>query len=147
MKIFKYLTNGVILIIIALMHTQLVVSPEGCGKQLHKFAETAFFNISNGIAQLPFEAGKTDFETFAAFWFFYWGLFIIPIGLFVHAIEIKYKILPHSFTISYLIFIIMGAYMVPNSGMTFIMLPHATYMLVRNYIKAKRLKAKYSNAE
>jgi hypothetical protein len=30
--------------------------------------------------------------------------------------------------------------MIPNSGMTFLMLPHAIYMLVSNYLKAGRLK-------
>lgn len=136
MKIFKKITNGILLVIIGIMHTQLVVSSGGCGKQFIKFSEAYFFKISSGLDQLPAVAGKTDFETFACFWFFYFGIFLIPLGLLVHSIEKSKKNLPHSFTISYLIFILIGCYMIPKSGMTFFMLPHALYMLVSNYFKA-----------
>ncbi|HOI27393.1 MAG TPA: hypothetical protein PKZ15_08105, partial [Paludibacteraceae bacterium] len=73
MKILRKVTNGILLIIIGILHTQLVVSPDGCGKQFFKFSESYFFKISSGLDQLPAEVGKTDFETFATFWFFYFG--------------------------------------------------------------------------
>ena len=136
MKIIKRITNGIILVILGVMHTQYAMS--SFSKQFLKFSETYFFNISRGMDELPAEPGKTNFETFAAFWFFYWGIIIIPIGLLVHSVEKDKRVLPHYFTISYLIVIIIGSYMVPKSGMTFFMLPHAIYMLARNYLKIRK---------
>ncbi|MCK9155494.1 MAG: DUF6463 family protein [Paludibacteraceae bacterium] len=138
MKILQKVTNGILLVIIGILHTQLVVSPDGCGKQFFKFSESYFFKISSGLDQLPAEVGKTDFETFATFWFFYFGILIIPLGLLVHSIEKSKKTLPHSFTISYFIVVLIGCYMIPKSGMTFFMLPQAIYMLVSNYLKARK---------
>ncbi len=60
MKIFKKITNGILLVIIGIMHTQLVVSSGGCGKQFIKFSESYFFKISSGLDQLPAVAGKTE---------------------------------------------------------------------------------------
>jgi hypothetical protein len=139
MKIIKQITNGVLLIIIGLMHTYCAVSSSGCGIQFQKFSQSYFFKISKGAAEFPAMAGKTDFETHAAFWFFYFGILIIPLGLLVHSIEKDRKILPSSFTISYLIVVLIGCYMVPNSGMTFFMLPQAIYMLVSNYLKNRKV--------
>jgi len=138
MKLINKISNGVVLIIIGIMHTQYGISSSGFPKQFKEFSEKWFFKISNGTSELPAEIGKTDFETFAAFWFFYFGILLFPLGLLIHYIEINKKILPHSFTISYLIVILIGCYMIPNSGMTIFMLPHAIYMLVRNYLKAKK---------
>jgi len=39
---------------------------------------------------------------------------------------------------SYLIMVLLGCYMIPDSGMTRFMLPHALYMLISNSIKAKK---------
>lgn len=141
MKIFKKITNGILLVIIGLLHTRLVVTADGYGAQFLNFSRSCFFRISGGLNELPAATGKTDFETFAAFWFFYFGILIIPLGLLVHAIEKKGQALPQSFTVSYLIVVAIGAYMVPASGMTYIMLPHAIYMLVSNWLK-NRNKAK-----
>jgi hypothetical protein len=138
-NILNKITNGILLIIIGLLHTKLVVSADGCGAQFSNFAKTNFFRICGGLNELPAEPGKTNFEAFAAFWFFYFGILIIPLGLLVHAIERKYKVLPHSFTISYLVVVLVGAYMIPASGMTYIMLPHAVYMLATNFYKVKKL--------
>jgi succinate-acetate transporter protein len=130
-----------LLIVIGMLHTKLVVSSDGCGKQFMKFSESYFFKICGGLNELPATVGKTNFEVFASFWFFYFGIFLIPLGLLVHSIEKEKRILPHYFTISYLIFVLIGCYMVPNSGMTLIMLPHAIYMLLSNYIKARKRMA------
>jgi len=143
MTILKKITNGILLILIGILHTSLAVSPEGGGKQFLNAAKSHFFKISGGSDELPLEVGKTDLETLAFFWFFYFGLFLIPLGLLVHSIEKNKRILPYSFTISYLIFVLVGSYMIPNSGMTIIMLPHAIYMLIISHIKIK--KAKFSN--
>jgi len=144
MKILNKITNGILLIVIGIMHSHMAFSPDGLGNQFLKFSNTYFFNISSGLDELPAEIGKTNFETFAAFWFFYFGILLIPLGLLVHSIEKDGRILPHYFTVSYLIFVLLGCYMIPNSGMTIIMLPHAIYMLVRNYLRAKAISKKHS---
>ncbi len=136
MKILKKVTNGIILIILGVMHTSLGISPDAFGKQFQEFSKTYFFKISSGMEELPAMTGVTNYETFAAFWFLYFGILLIPLGLLVHSIEKKGKLLPSSFTISYLVIVLTGCYMVPNSGMTFFMLPHAIYMLVSNFKKA-----------
>jgi len=145
MKIINKITNGIILIVIGILHSKLAFSPEGFGNQFLKFSKTYFFKISSGLDELPAEIGKTNFETFAAFWFFYFGLLLIPLGLLVHSIEKDGRTLPHYFTVSYLIFLLLGCYMVPNSGFTIIMLPHAIYMLVRNYLRAKKISKNLSS--
>jgi hypothetical protein len=122
------------------MHTQLAFSPDGFGLQFRKFTESYFFNISKGVNELPARVGVTDFESGTAFWFFYFGILLIPIGLLVHSFERKNKILPHSFTISYLIVVLVGCYMIPLSGMTFFMLPHAVFMAIQNFIRSKKIK-------
>jgi hypothetical protein len=142
MKFLKKITNGIMLIAIGLLHTQFVVSSDGFGNQFLKFSGSNFFKISGGLDELPAIVGKTNFEAFAAFWFFYCGILLIPLGFLVHSIEKDKRILPHYFTISYIVFVLIGSYMVPNSGMTFIMLPHAIYMLVSNFIKAKKMRKK-----
>ena len=138
MKLIKQITNGIILIAIGLLHTYCALSSSGFGKQFQEFSKSYFFKISSGLDEFPAMAGKTNFETFAAFWFFYFGILIIPLGVLVHSIEKDKKILPHSFTISYLVVVLIGCYMVPKSGMTFFMLPHAIYMLVSNSFKARK---------
>ena len=141
MKIFKKITNGIILIIIAVLHTSLAISPEGGGKQFLNAAKSYFFRISGGSAELPIDPEKTNLEMLTFFWFFYFGLLLIPLGLFIHSIERKKGILPYSFTVSYLIFVLVGSYMIPNSGMTIFMLPHAIYMLIINCIKKRNKKS------
>ena len=138
MKIFKKITNGIILIIIALFHTSLAISPEGGGRQFFDAAKSYFFCISGGRDELPIEPGKTNLEMLTFFWFFYFGLLLIPIGLLIHSIERNKGILPYSFTVSYLIFVLIGSYMIPNSGMTILMLPHAIYMLIINCVKKRK---------
>ena len=139
MKFFNKITNGILLIIIGALHTKLVLSSDGFGGQFREFSKIYFYKISSGLDQLPAQIGHTNFETFAAFFFFYFGIFMIPLGLLVHSIEKAKNVLPNSFTISYLVFVLLGCYMIPNSGMTFIMLPHAIYMLVRNYFKTRKI--------
>jgi len=138
MKIIKKITNGILLIIIGIMHTQFVFSSGGFQRQILLFSKSYFYNVNNGMKELPASLGHTNFESFAAFWFLYFGIFLIPIGLLVHSIENRKQFLPHSFTVSYIVIVLLGCYMVPNSGITIFMLPQALYMLISNSIKVKK---------
>jgi hypothetical protein len=142
MKIFRKITNGILLIVIAILHTRLAISQEGGGTQFLNAAKKCFFKISGGMDELPITSGKTDLEMLTFFWFFYFGLLLIPIGLLVHSVEKNKGVLPYSFTVSYLIFVLVGSYMIPNSGMTVLMLPHAIYMLTINCIRSRKAKIK-----
>lgn len=126
------ITNGILLIAIGIMHTKLAVSSDGFGSQFQTFSQKNYFQISSGLAQLPAVHGKCDFESAAAFWFFYFGIMLIPMGMLVHTIERKREKLPKLFLFCYFSVVIIGAYMIPNSGMTYIMFPHALYMLLTN---------------
>ncbi|MGL1885577.1 MAG: DUF6463 family protein [Reichenbachiella sp.] len=138
MKIASKINNGILLIVIGLLHTQFTLSAGGFGIQFLEFSKAGFFNISPGMDELPALAGHTNFETFSAFWFFYFGILLIILGLLIHTIEKNKITLPLSFTISYFIMVLVGVYMIPNSGITFFMLPHAAYMLISNLIKSRR---------
>jgi hypothetical protein len=129
-----------LIIVIALMHTQFALSVDGFGNQFREFSKSHFFYLFRDMEELRAAADRELFEAFSAFWLFYFGILLIPLGLLIHSIEKRYKILPHSFTISYLIFVIIGCYMMPESGMTFFMLPHAIYMSVSNYIKVRKMQ-------
>ncbi len=139
-KILSKVTNGIILIIIGLMHTQFALSADGFGKQFVEFSKSKFFNLFRDLEASRLTAGKELFESFSAFWFFYFGIILIPFGLLLHSYEVKNRYLPNTFTISYLIVVMIGAYMIPQSGMTYFMLPHALYMLLRNFYKIKKAK-------
>lgn len=70
-----------------------------------------------------------NYEYFAAFWFFYFGLLLVPLGIVVHYLEATTGQLPKAFVWTYLMVVIVGVYMIPFSGMAFFMFPHAVYML------------------
>jgi hypothetical protein len=80
-RLLKQTTNGILLILIGILHTRLVVSSDGCGKQFLGFADSYFYKISGGLSELPATAGKTNFEALAAFWFFYSAFLLVPLGL------------------------------------------------------------------
>ena len=136
MKIPKVLRHGNVIILFGLMHTQLALSKEGFGRKFNEFAQSGFFQISKGIDELPAVSGTTDFETLAAFWFFYFGILLIPVGLLLNNIARNHQKVPYGFLISYLLFLLVGTYMIPKSGMTYFMLPHALFMLVQNLYKS-----------
>jgi len=73
-----------------------------------------------------------NYGNFAEIWFFYCGILLIPIGIFLNYVEKQNKQIPKSCTWSYLIVVLIGVYMIPFSGMTFFMLPHALFMLVKS---------------
>ena len=128
----KKITNGKILIFFGIIHPLLGISPFAFGKQFAGFAEKFFFRISEGLSEFPLLNGQMNYENFAAFWFFYYGLLLIPLGIIVGYVEKTSGRLPIGFVWSYLIIVLLGVFMIPFSGMTFLMLPHAIYMLIQH---------------
>ncbi|WP_272151443.1 DUF6463 family protein [Tenacibaculum aiptasiae] len=122
------LTNGNIITLTGIAHLLLGVSPFAFGKQFAEFANTFFFKISEGLFEFPLLNGQMNYENFAAFWFVYYGMLLIPLGILANHIEKTNGILPKNFINTYLIVVLIGVFMIPFSGMTFIMLPHAIYM-------------------
>jgi len=125
------LINGKVLIYTGIAHFLFGVSPFAFGKQFLTFYERYFFKISEGLIEFPLLNGVMNYENFAAFWFVYFGILILPIGILVNHIEKVNKSVPKEFITAYLIIVLIGAYMIPFSGMTFLMLPHAVYMFVK----------------
>ncbi|AXT60920.1 hypothetical protein D1816_11360 [Aquimarina sp. AD10] len=134
MKLF----NGKILIYIGISHCLLGISPFAFGKQFLTFSKTYFFKISDGLFEFPLLNGIMNYENFASFWFVYFGILIIVIGILINYIEKTNKIVPKKFITTYLIAVLIGVYMIPFSGMTFLMLPHAIYMLYQS--RNKKIK-------
>jgi len=126
MKTKFKITNGIIILLIGCFHIFCTFLPVLYSKQFSNFSKFYFFNIDMG------------FESFAAFWFFYFGIALVIIGLVVHLLEKAIRILPKSFIYSYFVFVIIGCYMVPLSGMTYFMLPHSLYMIIHHYVKTKK---------
>lgn len=124
------LPNGKILVFFGIMHALMGISPLAFGKQFARFANTYFFRISKGLSEFPILKGTMHYENFAAFWFFYFGLLLIPLGILVNYVEQQKIGLPKSFIYSYLGCVLVGVYMIPFSGMTIFMLPHALYWVV-----------------
>ncbi len=131
------ITNGRILIFFGIIHPLLGISPFAFGEQFAGFANKFFFKISEGLWEFPLLNGQMNYENFAAFWFFYFGLLLIPLGILVHHVEKTNGQIPKNFIWAYLIVVIVGVFMIPFSGMTIFMLPHAIYMFMQ---KNKQVK-------
>ncbi len=125
-------SHGKILVFFGIAHATLAVSPFAFGKQFVRFAEKFFFKISEGLFEFPLLNGEMNYENFAAFWFFYFGLLLFPIGILVQHLENTNSPLPKKFISTYLGIVLIGVYMIPFSGMTFLMLPHALFMLYQH---------------
>lgn len=125
------ISGGKIFIFLGVIHTLLSISPFAFGKQFAGFANKFFFQISEGLIEFPILNGQMNYENFAAFWFFYYGLLFFPLGVLVMHIEKSTGYIPKSFSVLYLLIVILGAFMIPFSGMTFFMLPHALYMVFK----------------
>ena len=95
--------NGKILIYTGVAHFLLGISPFAFGKQFYEFSKSAFYKISEGLLEFPLLNGVMNYENFAAFWFVYYGLLIIPIGILVNYIEKSTQKIPNNFIHSYLI--------------------------------------------
>ncbi len=135
----KKITNGKILIFFGFSHTLLGISPFAFGKQFAEFADKFFFKISEGLFEFPLLNGQMNYENFAAFWFVYYGLLLIPLGIIVGYVEKISGRIPKNFIWIYLIIVLLGVFMIPFSGMTFLMLPHAIYMLVQNNKQERKI--------
>ncbi|WP_020528875.1 DUF6463 family protein [Flexithrix dorotheae] len=127
----KKITNGNILIFLGIIHPLLGISPFAFGKQFAGFADKFFFKISEGLSEFPILNGQMNYENFAAFWFFYFGILLIPLGVLINYVEKTNGQIPKNFIWIYLIVVLIGVFMIPFSGMTFFMLPHAIYMLLQ----------------
>lgn len=125
------ISNGKVLIIFGIIHPLLGISPFAFGKQFYNFASKFFFKISNGLLEFPLLNGTMNYENFAAFWFFYFGLLLIPLGVLLNHIETEHNVIPKQFAWSYLIVVLIGVYMIPFSGMTIFMLPHSLFVLIK----------------
>ncbi len=130
-------TNGKILILFGIIHSLFGISPIVFARQFIGFANKFFFKISEGLLESPLLSGQMNYENFAAFWFFYFGLLLIPIGILVNYVENVHGQIPKNFIWAYIIVVLIGVFMVPFSGMTFLMLPHSIFMLVQRNKKAK----------
>ena len=125
------ITNGKIIMAIGVIHTLYGISPFAFGKQIAGFAGRLFLRISGGAFESPLLGGTPDFETFAAFWYFYFGLLLFPLGLLLDHVETGGGYVPKKFIMLYAAVVLVGVYMVPFSGMTIFMLPHVVYMLIK----------------
>lgn len=132
------ITNGKILIFFGIIHPLLGISPFAFGKQFAEFANKFFFKISEGLTEFPLLNGQMNYENFAAFWFFYFGTLLIPLGTLVNYVEKTNGRIPKNFIWIYTIVVLVGVYMIPFSGMTIFMLPHAIYMLIQRNRQSKK---------
>ena len=74
------ITNGKIIMAIGVIHTAL--TPVIYCKQFLGFAERFFFKINSGFME-----SQINYETFAAFWCFYFGLILFPLGTLLDIVE------------------------------------------------------------
>lgn len=119
------LTNGKVILLIATIHT--ILTPMVYQKQFREFMRHAFFKINNGFSETTL-----NYETFAAFWCLYFGLTLFPLGILLDANERASLPVTKPFLLAYLILVLIGTYMIPSSGITLLMLPHAISMLIVN---------------
>ena len=126
------LTNGKFLIYTGIAHIILGISPYAFGKQFLSFTDNYFFRISEGLSEFPLLNGVMNYENFASFWFVYFGVLFIPLGFLLDYVETKKDKIPKKFLWSYFIFNLIGTYMIPFSGMTFLTLPHSIFMLIKS---------------
>lgn len=135
------ITNGKIVIAIGIIHTLCTVSPPVYGRQFIGFARRYFFRINDGFLEVPsMMGGRMDYETFAAFWCFSWGILLLALGVLLESVEKKGSGVPGAFIWSYSVIVLIGVYMIPFSGITLFMLPHVIYMVAK-YRRDKRVTA------
>lgn len=133
--------NGKTLLALGAGHFLFGVSSWAFGKQFIGFMHNAFFKVSDGLMEFPLLNGTMDYESFAAFWFVYFGLLLIVLGTAVNYIENSVSQLPPSFVWTYFVMVLVGAVMIPFSGMTLLMLPHALYMITQEIKRSNQAAA------
>jgi len=112
-------------------HVILAVMPGVFGDQFFYFARSYFFNVSSATEGFPFLGGALNYAEFAAFWFFYAGPIMFLYGQAIDRIEESQGYVPLSIANTFMAVSVVGAYMVPLSGMTFALIPQGIYMYVR----------------
>ena len=117
------------------IHILLVITPGVYGETFYQFMGSIFFNINNGLADFPIIGGTLHHKEFAAFWFFYAGPLTFMYGYVLDEIEKIHGYVPINLSIVFIIVSFIGAYMIPLSGMTFVLIPQGIYM----YSRGKRL--------
>lgn len=123
--------HGRLLIYTGILHIIVTVLPGVFGTQIIRFAKKGFFNISKGLLEFDLLGGVMNYDNFAAFWFLYMGLTLILIGFLFDYIESKEKGIPLNLIIYLTILSFIGAFMIPISGMTLLLLPQCIYMFIR----------------
>lgn len=125
------MTNGKYILSVGIVHTVSALLPSVFGRQFQVFSKQGFFAIDPGFLALG--SGKpTDFETFAAFWCFSWGLLLFPLRLLLDEFERIQSRIPAKFLWSYAAIAAIGTYMIPAGGFTVFLLPHAIVLLVKH---------------
>ncbi|PKM45688.1 MAG: hypothetical protein CVV05_05350 [Gammaproteobacteria bacterium HGW-Gammaproteobacteria-1] len=112
-------------------HVILAVMPGVFGDQFFDFSRSWFFNVSSGAADFTFLGGALNYVEFASFWFFYAGPIMFLYGQAIDRIEQSQGYVPLSIANTFMAVSVVGAYMVPLSGMTFALIPQGIYMYVR----------------
>lgn len=131
MKNAKKRIHGRLLMATGIAHVMLAILPGVFGEQFYLFANNALFNVSGGLADLPIIGGTMHFEEFSAFWFFYAGPVMFMYGHVIDEIEKLNGCVSRRISRVFLIVSAIGAYMVPLSGMTFLLIPQGIYMYIR----------------
>ena len=132
MQIKNKRIHGKLLFATGVLHTLAALLPGVFGEQFLEFFKKGFFSISKGIAAFPLVGGTVNYDTFAAFWFFYAGPFMMLLGHFIDTWEREKGAIPRRSAIYFLLISCIGAYMSPFSGMTILLIPQAIYMLLRS---------------
>ena len=143
MKIQPKRIHGRLLMITGIVHVLLVVMPGVFGEQFYQFAKDLFFNINSGLLDFPLFGGNINNQDFAAFWFFYAGPLMFMYGHLLDSYEKKDGHIEKSISIIFIVISLIGSYMIPLSGMTFLLLPQGIYM----YIRSSKLTKTANNNE
>jgi hypothetical protein len=132
MKEINKRIHGRLLMVTGFIHIIVVIIPGVYGDTFYQFMSSHFFNINNGVADFPIIGGALHHKEFAAFWFFYAGPLMFMYGYVLDEIEMIYGYVPIKHSIVFMIVSFIGAYMIPLSGMSFILLPQGIYMYLRS---------------
>lgn len=131
MKMNNIRIHGRLLMATGIAHVILTIMPGVFGDQFSDFSHSWFFNVSSGAADFSFFGGTLNYVQFASFWFFYAGPIMFLYGQAIDRIEESQGYVPLSIVNTFMAVSAVGAYMVPLSGMTFVLIPQGIYMYVR----------------